>query len=322
MNKAILFRLLTVAAMGLLVLMYFQPIWWVSLKAPNYPPEAFPDGVRIHFHMNGVFNGCQKRETTEIQETEALDCVHEMDTINHYVGMYPIASGGPIERALSGFLFAFMLVGLCAFMLPKRVWQSLALFIGFSLISAAMLYTLTAKGGVQYFSDGYFQSLLKNMDLEMYDIEAWTGIQAMQESYHDSLGMYFRDLTVIKPKVEFLATATYTVAGLLIGAMLMLVVGVWLSRWFYWLLVLIPILLPVFFVLDYAAWLWWFGHTLNEMGAFTVKPFMPTVFGDGKVAQFSTHSYPYIGFFMMLATSALLILAGLLRRKQLQEQAA
>jgi hypothetical protein len=54
------------------------------------------------------------------------------------------------------------------------------------------------------------------------------------------------------------------------------------------------------------------------MGAFTVKPFMPTVFGDGKVAQFSTHSYPYWGFGLMLAASVLLALAALLRRKQLR----
>ncbi len=52
------------------------------------------------------------------------------------------------------------------------------------------------------------------------------------------------------------------------------------------------------------------------MGAFTVKPFMPTVFGDGKVAQFATHSYPDVGFGLMLALSACVALAALLRRKQ------
>jgi hypothetical protein len=185
-----------------------------------------------------------------------------------------------------------------------------------------MLYTLTATGGAQYFSEGYIRFMLTSMDLDAEEIEDWSGIQAMQESYRDGLGRYFRDPTVIEPKVEMLKTVTYAVVGLLIGAMIALIVGVWFSRWFYWLLVLVPILLPLFFLLDYAAWLWWFGHTLNEMGAFTVKPFMPTVFGDGKVAQFSTHSYPSIGFGLMVLSSALLILAGLLRRKQLQEQAA
>jgi hypothetical protein len=45
---------------------------------------------------------------------------------------------------------------------------------------------------------------------------------------------------------------------------------------------------------------------------------MPTVFGDGKVAQFSTHSYPYVGFGLMLVFSVLLALAALLRRKEWQ----
>jgi hypothetical protein len=54
------------------------------------------------------------------------------------------------------------------------------------------------------------------------------------------------------------------------------------------------------------------------MGAFTVKPFMPTVFGQGKVAQFATHSYPAIGFGLMLAVSVLLALAALLRRKEMR----
>ena len=55
-------NILVVIAIGLLAAIYFAPIWWVSLTAPNYPEEAFPDGVRINFHMNGVFNGCQKVE--------------------------------------------------------------------------------------------------------------------------------------------------------------------------------------------------------------------------------------------------------------------
>lgn len=43
-----------------LVAAYFAPIWWVSLTAPNYPEDAFPDGIRIHFHFDGVYNGCKR----------------------------------------------------------------------------------------------------------------------------------------------------------------------------------------------------------------------------------------------------------------------
>jgi len=90
--------ILSIIAIGLLGAIFYSPVWWVSLTAPNYPAESFPDGVRIQFHINGVFNGCKKQDKVEITEDEALDCVHEMDTINHYVGMYPIAAGGPVER--------------------------------------------------------------------------------------------------------------------------------------------------------------------------------------------------------------------------------
>ena len=47
---------------------------------------------------------------------------------------------------------------------------------------------------------------------------------------------------------------------------------------------------------------------LNASGAFTLKPFMPTVFGDGR-AQFSTHSYPAIGFALMLVVAVFMALA-------------
>jgi len=106
--KSLIIGGLSIVSLLLLVAIYFTPIWWVALTAPNYPEEAFPDGVRINFHMNGVFNGCSKIEKKEIIEEEALDCVHEMDTINHYVGMYPVAAGGPIERGISQFLFVLL----------------------------------------------------------------------------------------------------------------------------------------------------------------------------------------------------------------------
>ncbi|MGB5737533.1 MAG: hypothetical protein WBM40_24150, partial [Thiohalocapsa sp.] len=107
--------------------------------------------------------------------------------------------------------------------------------------------------------------------------------------------------------VSCAGAAGHVFAGVLVAAMLLLLWGARRSDGpLNWLLVLIPMALPAFFLLDYAGRLWWYGHSLNDMGAFTVKPFMPTVFGDGKVAQFSTHSYSSWGFVLMLLTSALL----------------
>lgn len=205
------FRVLTIVAMALIGGAYLSPIWWVSLKAPNYPEHTFPDGIRIHFHMNGVYNGCQERpKTADIYEEEPLDCVEEMDIINHYIGMEPIIKGAKYEIAAAPYLF--MLVGV--------------------MLTAFLFY-----------------------------------------------------------------------AGPL-----------------WWALPMSGIIIPVAFVIDYSAWLWWFGHNLHPWGAFTVKPFMPTVFGDGKVAQFSTFSYPHYGFGMLVAASLCLAVALLLRRKLLRNR--
>jgi len=209
-RRVLVFRALTLAALVLLAAAYFSPIWWVSLKAPNYPPETFPDGVRIHFFMNGVQNGCELRKSQEVVEDEPLDCVHEMNTINHYIGMEPIEVGAKYELMLAPYIF--------------------------------------------------------------------------------------------------------------MGLGLMLVAFLFYRGPFWWLLPVGSIGVPVGFIADYSFWLWWFGHNLHPWGAFTVKPFMPTVFGEGKVAQFSTFSYPHYGFALLLACSALLVLAVLIRRKQLQEE--
>ena len=142
----------------------------------------------------------------------------------------------------------------------------------------------------------------------------------MSWHYGKSLGRYFNNPAEIEPMVKTVKMATHLVFGGLVAAMLLLLVA---SRktggLFYWLLILVPMALPVFFIIDFSAWLWFFGHNLNTMGAFTVKPFMPTVFGQGKVAQFATHSYPYTGFGLMLLMSVLLGIAALTRRKQLQD---
>ncbi|MEC8844686.1 MAG: cytochrome C, partial [SAR324 cluster bacterium] len=88
----------------------------------------------------------------------------------------------------------------------------------------------------------------------------------------------------------------------------------------WWLLGLIPALIPWYYLGFYSYWLYWFGHNLHEYGAFKVKPFMPTVLGDGKVAQFTTHSYPFAGFYVLIGVFLLLGLAVLVKRRALREK--
>ena len=383
-KRTVISGVFILAAISLLIAIYYSPIWWVSLTAPNYPEEAFPDGVRIHFHMNGVFNGCKKVEKAEILEEEALDCVHEMDTINHYVGMYPIASGGVIEKAFSPFLVSLLGVMLLGFMCTKPKIRLVVMGVGFAVIAVWMYLTWYGKDGLNYQNTGYLsalvsalsqdveketeevelspgQAIIERLKAEMGETEAkdkkpkteeitskadmienlratfekseerkplterrvWNGSGAQMMSWHYemSLGRYFNEPAQIKPMVNTMTTVANIVFWAIIAAMPLLLFGARKNNGLlYWLLILVPMALPVFFIIEYSAWLWWYGHNLNEMGAFTVKPFMPTVFGQGKVAQFTTHSYPYYGFGMMLLLSVLLALAALIRRKQLKEQ--
>lgn len=88
---------------------------------------------------------------------------------------------------------------------------------------------------------------------------------------------------------------------------------------------LIPALVPFYFLFVYMFYLYWYGHNLglHGGGAFAgIKPFMPTVFGEGKVAQFTTESYPYYGFFVALGAFVFMILAILLKRKALRTKQA
>jgi hypothetical protein len=310
---------LTLIALVALVVAFFAPIWWVSLTAPNYPPDAFPDGIRIHFHFDDVRNGCTlagkgsqlAKETLQEdmgegtgrynpitgadkevnKHAKALDCVHEMNTINHYVGMFPIATGAPVEKPLAKFFFGFFGVMLLGFAVKARKLQLAVLALGFAAVAAWAV--------VDQYVLGHLAAHVK--------------------AYMDEAGTFFKEPDKIKVWGENVTLATHAAIGFMVASMAVVVAGVWKVRRFELLLALVPALLPLFFVVTYAGWLWFFGHNMHPWGAFTVKPFMPTVFGEGKVAQFSTFSYPHWGFAVLLVMSACLLLALLLRRKQLRD---
>ncbi len=310
---------LTLVALVAMIAAYFAPIWWVSLTAPNYPKDAFPDGIRIHFHFNGVYNGCTaagkgSRMADEIiqkdlshederynpitdakkdfnKDAQGLDCVHEMNTINHYVGMFPIATGAPVEKPLAKFFFGFFTVMLAGFVIRQQKLRLAVLSLGFAAVAAWAV--------VDQFVLGHLASHVRD--------------------YVQEAGTFFKEPDKIKAWGDMVTLVSQIVIAGLVVAMAIVVLGVWKIPSFELLLALVPALLPVFFVVEYSAWLWFFGHNLHPWGAFTVKPFMPTVFGEGKVAQFSTYSYPYWGYGLLLVVFACLMLALLLRRRQLRE---
>jgi hypothetical protein len=197
-----------------------------------------------------------------------------------------------VERPLAKFFFAFFAVMLLAFPLRQKRLQLLVLGIGFAGVAAWMIGELYVLGTLDPFIKNYMKEAARFFN-EPERIAHWGAV---------------------------LRTVTAAVVAGLIAAMIVVLVGVWKMPRFQLLLALVPGLLAVFFLMDYAGWLWFFGHNLNAWGAFTVKPFMPTVFGEGKVAQFSTYSYPHYGYALLVAMFVLLMLAVLIRRKQLREE--
>ena len=422
-KRSMVVHVLSGISVLLLAWIFYSPIWAVSLTAPNYPAESFPDGVKINFHVNGVFNGCKLLNKAEIEEEKALDCVHEMDAINHFVGMFPIASGGVVERMFGPFMFGLMAVMIIGFNLfdPKR--RMIVMAGGFFIVALMMYLTYYGSGGIRYQTKGFLDAMVTSLgqgheeegeaispiiaklqdDLKksgigavasqadvqdtlkrsgqtklsdilsrldqgsgasgqskslkqilaeaeqskksgkelnidilktLYDVDQarknrgegieWTGTgrQVMAWHYEKALGRWFNNPEVNLPMVANITLAADILFWVIIAGMAFLVFAGRNNGLLHWLLILVPVGLPLFFLIEYAGWLWWYGHTLNEMGAFTLKPFMPTVFGQGKVAQFKTHSYPEIGFLLMMAMAMMLGFATLVRRKQLSEQDA
>jgi hypothetical protein len=312
---------LTAVALAAMILAFFAPIWWVSLTAPNYPKDAFPDGIRIHFHFDGVYNGCRAaaagtRMADEVLQHDiegsedrynpitdkgknvnkgahGLDCVHEMNTINHYVGMFPIATGAPVEKPLAKFFFGFFATMLLAFAMATNRLRLTVLATGFAAVAAWML------------ADQYVLGAL----------------EAHVQAYMREAGTFFKEPDKIAIWGDNVRRVSHVAIAGLIVAMAVVMAGVARWRSFVLLLALVPALLPLYFVITYAGWLWFFGHNMHPWGAFTVKPFMPTVFGEGKVAQFSTYSYPHWGYGLLLLVFVCLMLALLLRRKQMRQAA-
>jgi hypothetical protein len=315
-KQSIIVSLLAVAAAVAMGVGFFAPIWWVSLTAPNYPVDRFPDGIRINFGFDGVSNGCTtpaktsrvaqetmqedigwRTESGDLEKTKGsepsgVDCVREMNTINHYVGMRPIGVGAPVEINFGRYIVAMFVLMLLGFALPGAKARPWVLAAGFTGITAWMLIDLYALGRLGVF-------------VAQYKAEA---------------AKYFNEAELIAHWGVLLERWSVGVTVFLIAVMGFSVFAA--RRWPHFQLALgiVPALLPGYFVGAFAAWLGFFGHRMHPWGAFTLKPFMPTVFGDGHVAQFTTHSYPHWGFGFLVASFVLAMAAVAKRRLDLAEQ--
>ena len=232
---------------------YFAPIWGVALQSIQYPKSMYPEGIRIDFKYNGVYNGCEGiKEREELATGAGADCLMEMNAINHFIGMYHIVQGLNMDNT-----------------------GDIPIYYVFD--------TKKDANGNEVKIDVTPKSL-KFLDFVMTNSPYIFVIFVL-------LAFYF----MLSPKKLNTVFA------------------------------IIPALVPFYFLLFYIGYLYWYGHnlSLHGGGAFAgIKPFMPTVFGEGKVAQFTTESYPYYGFFFAIGAFASMTFAWLLKRKDLRETGA
>jgi copper chaperone NosL len=78
--------LLALGGAGLFVVSFFQPWWKFWLYAPQYP-----DGLKLVISLTGMKGD-----------------VHEIDLLNHYIGMHHLEDAAPTERRLAGWGIALV----------------------------------------------------------------------------------------------------------------------------------------------------------------------------------------------------------------------
>jgi len=165
------------------------PIWYVSLDAPQYPRDIYKEGVIVYMHFDGVSGE-----------------VEEMDTLNHYIGMKSMWTGGNFAKAVAPYFLLFVMLIMFHYIIYNKKWLNYLLYI--------------------------------------------------------------------------------------------------------------PISIPIVYLVVFSYTMYYFGHDLvAKKASITLAPFTPTIFGEGKVAQFYTHSYPDIGFYLLLIISILSIISIYYRSK-------
>lgn len=108
-------RILIATASLLLIGLYFTPLWWIKLDAPQYP-----EGLGLYIWINQITG-------------ENPNDLQTINGLNHYIGMKHITPESIPELTLMPYIVGFLILsGLCITILNKRNW--LAVWIGIFLI--------------------------------------------------------------------------------------------------------------------------------------------------------------------------------------------
>lgn len=109
----------------LLILVYFFPIWSISMEAPQYP-----EGIGMNITVNDI-QGKEKHDLANI------------NGLNHYIGMKAITPESIPELKIMPFIFGFLIVsGLAIALWGSRKWILiwLGVFVLFAIAGLVDFY--------------------------------------------------------------------------------------------------------------------------------------------------------------------------------------
>lgn len=117
-----LHRYLILLVAALMVTVYFVPLWYVDLTAPQYP-----EGLAMYIWVDKVTGGSKHD-------------IENINLLNHYIGMKPIMEDSIPELQFMPYVLAYMIFGaFVAFLWPKRVMIWLGI-VNLFLVALAGLY--------------------------------------------------------------------------------------------------------------------------------------------------------------------------------------
>jgi hypothetical protein len=98
-----------IAAVLLLISIPF-PYWGMELQAPQYP-----QGLHMRVYVDHM---------TDDNVADTIDEVHEIDGLNHYIGMKSLYDAAKVERSLAipGFIAAAILLVIAALLQRRWAW--------------------------------------------------------------------------------------------------------------------------------------------------------------------------------------------------------
>jgi hypothetical protein len=284
-KTGIVYLLLGLIGLGLIIYTYFTPMWWVALQSHQYPKSMYPKGIRIEFKYNGVYNGCQGvRERAELAMDAGADCLIEMNKINHFIGMYPIVQGvnDYMDISENQFTFEDPMTLEKVYKLNRNIMKKQGdNTLVLTSDTVTRIHVPYPIYAADRIPDAKIPKPLKTLDKIMRSAK------------------YIFILFAIFGLLYLLPTRKTNFLGILVA------------------------LAPLYFLALYIYYLWWYGHHLglHGGGAFSgIKPFMPTVFGEGKVAQFTTSSYPDKGFFIGLAGMLLILISMAFKNRYIKSK--